>query len=665
MEILELFARCGLYMSLLVFVLYPLIALFGKRYSPHSIYVAWVIVLIGFVIPFRPCFTYDTSVETVDVPPAIVAPYPVTGRPIPNQPIPVDASVIQWTQILLLIWLIGFVATLGYHLVRNYLFYRTVKRWWNPPGDSRLLAIFDREKALIPSASNVKIMLCNTVNSPMLIGITKPVILLPEASIASTNIHLIIRHELIHYRRKDLWIKLLQVLAISLHWYNPVVYLLIRMVNTNCEISCDAAVLKSENRTECTAYCKAILEYAHDSSIVPMLSSSYSAGKRFLEKRFEAIMNSKTKRMGIVIATIVFVAVLITGATWAAEPKYDKSTYVSAEAAAEAEIEVSSAADALTEEQLQQTQRTFSSHQEFLETFEYMSIDLTDGQTPLHSVKNGELVVYTYAGEKWALTVGDLVTVSLEIDPILVDGHSTEIGYIMNNTYVELHHERVKNTASFEFEAPETGEYNFYLAGLSSDKIRVQSFVVDVVEATDNFFFTLPVSNVTAYPYVSEESGEMRLIFPCEDKTSIRASADGTVTKVVSGYTGYGKYIILDHGNGYTTLYAHNSELDVEVGDEVERGQVIARVGRTGRTTGYGLGFEIRYNGESGNPLDYVNLSDGIFDTDGYIFGISDEDRITVDKVLQSDLARSKMETEEGFAFFSTEDELLYRTPMK
>lgn len=72
--------------------------------------------------------------------------------------------------------------------------------------------------------------------------------------------------------------------------------------------------------------------------------------------------------------------------------------------------------------------------------------------------------------------------------------------------------------------------------------------------------------------------------------------------------TGYGNYIIIDHGDGYTSLYGHCSALLVSQGQHVSRGQIIARVGSTGWSTGPHLHFEVRYNGETVDPLDYVNM---------------------------------------------------------
>ena len=89
---------------------------------------------------------------------------------------------------------------------------------------------------------------------------------------------------------------------------------------------------------------------------------------------------------------------------------------------------------------------------------------------------------------------------------------------------------------------------------------------------------------------------------------SIVAANSGTVAFVKYGTTGYGRYLIIDHGGGYTTLYAHCSEILVEVGDYVSRGEAIAKVGSTGWSTGPHLHFEVRVNGVAKNPRNYFNM---------------------------------------------------------
>jgi len=86
----------------------------------------------------------------------------------------------------------------------------------------------------------------------------------------------------------------------------------------------------------------------------------------------------------------------------------------------------------------------------------------------------------------------------------------------------------------------------------------------------------------------------------------IYAADSGYVTAAQWGNTGYGKMIIIDHGNGFKTLYAHLSALYVSVGDEVTQGQKIGEMGSTGNSTGPHLHFEIRLNGVQRNPWGFL-----------------------------------------------------------
>lgn len=85
----------------------------------------------------------------------------------------------------------------------------------------------------------------------------------------------------------------------------------------------------------------------------------------------------------------------------------------------------------------------------------------------------------------------------------------------------------------------------------------------------------------------------------------IVATADGTVEEA-KRIPGYGNSILIDHGNGIKTRYAHNSEHYVAVGDQVKRGDIICKSGNTGRSTGPHLHYEVILNGLPQNPLDYI-----------------------------------------------------------
>lgn len=88
--------------------------------------------------------------------------------------------------------------------------------------------------------------------------------------------------------------------------------------------------------------------------------------------------------------------------------------------------------------------------------------------------------------------------------------------------------------------------------------------------------------------------------------TPIRAALSGVVSVATYNAGGYGFYLMIDHGNGVSTLYGHCSQLIAYAGKTVDAGDVIALVGSTGRSTGPHLHFEVRLNGQRVNPRSYL-----------------------------------------------------------
>jgi murein DD-endopeptidase MepM/ murein hydrolase activator NlpD len=109
-------------------------------------------------------------------------------------------------------------------------------------------------------------------------------------------------------------------------------------------------------------------------------------------------------------------------------------------------------------------------------------------------------------------------------------------------------------------------------------------------------------------PFTGQNAFHEGIDFPAEVGTAIVAAASG---KVIAAelHAQYGKMVEIDHGNGLVSRYAHASKLNVKAGDLVVRGQRIATVGTTGRSTGPHLHFEVRQNGVPKNPAQFLQAA--------------------------------------------------------
>ncbi|MGI5892504.1 MAG: LysM peptidoglycan-binding domain-containing M23 family metallopeptidase [Bacillota bacterium] len=122
-----------------------------------------------------------------------------------------------------------------------------------------------------------------------------------------------------------------------------------------------------------------------------------------------------------------------------------------------------------------------------------------------------------------------------------------------------------------------------------------------------NMTFTWPLQGSITSVFGSRKRGfHHGLDIAAEAGTEIESAKSGTIIEAgwISGI--YGRGVMIDHGNGYSTLYAHAQDILVSIGDDVRQGQAIATVGMTGRTTGPHLHFEIRINDTAVNPYNYL-----------------------------------------------------------
>ncbi|MDH3441545.1 MAG: M23 family metallopeptidase [Gammaproteobacteria bacterium] len=109
-------------------------------------------------------------------------------------------------------------------------------------------------------------------------------------------------------------------------------------------------------------------------------------------------------------------------------------------------------------------------------------------------------------------------------------------------------------------------------------------------------------------PFTGKPANHRGVDFAGKQGDEIIAVADGVVTWSADRY-GFGMLVEINHGNGYSTRYAHNAENLVDVGQEVKKGQIVALMGETGRATGPNLHFEVLKNGQRVNPVTFIRRS--------------------------------------------------------
>ncbi len=139
-------------------------------------------------------------------------------------------------------------------------------------------------------------------------------------------------------------------------------------------------------------------------------------------------------------------------------------------------------------------------------------------------------------------------------------------------------------------------------------KEPLQQLPASAMSSESNFIWPVDGGYVSCGFYGYYNHGGMDIA--SKAGTAIRAAASGTVVTATYYTTGpYGKYVVIDHGGGVKTLYAHNSAVHVQVGQWVNQGQLIASMGRTGNASGNHCHFEIIINGVRQNPANYIGTS--------------------------------------------------------
>lgn len=166
----------------------------------------------------------------------------------------------------------------------------------------------------------VQVMVSTHATTPMLIGLWKPIIVLPDTRLEDKELALILSHELVHLQRGDLLVKLLVLVANAVHWFNPVIYLLNKQMNMQCELSCDEKVVKgmdAESRRLYGEMILSMLEYGVNQRNI-IFTSSFSNSKRYIKRRLSNLMNAQETKKSILLISIVAIFAVIGAGGFAA-----------------------------------------------------------------------------------------------------------------------------------------------------------------------------------------------------------------------------------------------------------------------------------------------------------------------------------------------------------
>lgn len=337
--------------------------LLEKRYSPKGLYAACVVLVIGFLIPFsllipkplvtvelptqlsKPLFSQPLPVHMPSPVYAASAPRQAAAEPTGAQPNPAPAETkpaapiratedgiiyendppagftlrekllaVNWLSLLGWVWLAGAAVFAVVQLLRHHRFAATLRRWRQPCENPLYLNVLSAAKAAMGIEYSPGLFICPGVPSPMLLGLRRPCIYLPDEALTADELALVLKHELTHYQRRDLLVKTALLICRSVHWFNPVMLPLSRWLSYCQEASCDSLVTNNASQEERRFYSETIIRVIRRQvQARTELCTSFYGGKKGMKKRIFSIMNMNKRRAGVLLCLCLLMGTLLCG----------------------------------------------------------------------------------------------------------------------------------------------------------------------------------------------------------------------------------------------------------------------------------------------------------------------------------------------------------------
>lgn len=163
------------------------------------------------------------------------------------------------------------------------------------------------------------------IDAPLMVGLFHPTLLLPDYEMTAKSLKFILLHELTHYRRRDLLYKWFSMFVCTVHWFNPLVYIVLKQIDEECEISCDLSVARNLDRQEQKEYMHTILALVTQAGTKQKpLTTALASNKKQIKRRFIMIKTMRktqkaTAIISVITACIILVATVFTSGVLANE----------------------------------------------------------------------------------------------------------------------------------------------------------------------------------------------------------------------------------------------------------------------------------------------------------------------------------------------------------
>lgn len=248
----------------------------------------------------------DTAPSNVQAPGSDAGPIAPTMSNAPTAPETPAETGGTVLSIVFAVWVLGAAVSIGFYILGYVSFSRRVRRDAVSASPEALAALSE-----LSPGGQVRLLESGEVNTPLLIGPLKPTIVLPHGVTDAAQLQDILAHELTHASRRDLLFKWFAALVTSLHWFNPLMVLVRREIDRACELSCDAAVLRTLDEPGRKRYGETLLDLASDSSRgIGTLAVTLCEEKKQLKERLVAIVKYRKMNTAAVVLSALLAVIL-------------------------------------------------------------------------------------------------------------------------------------------------------------------------------------------------------------------------------------------------------------------------------------------------------------------------------------------------------------------